>query len=475
MSSRYRRKTSGRKARETNNVAEAPAKYFAPGQQLSLLEMKPGENGNGGTAFRDTAFADNKILPVHRWVPWIAGYSASFVDDVIFTYLNGASKGVILDPFCGVGTTLLQAVLHGHDAIGFEINPYAALAARAKLSAIQIDLEELDEVLAAMQHSSRRWLNGGSTPLRPPEGFKSRLPFFSPQVERQVLSALRFMARIESKNIADLFRVAFGAVMVSFSNYTYEPSLGSRPGAGKPLITDADVGAALLRKLRSMRADIAWIKEETRGRSLGKEQVVNADFLDDTSALLDASVDLVITSPPYMNNYHYVRNTRPQLYWLNFIAAPKEQQYLENHNFGRFWQTVRQAEPLPLAFEHRPLENMLQELRDTRAEKGAYGGPGWANYVTCYFNDCYRLMSILKRLLKRSGTAVIVIGNSIIQGIDFRTENFLAEIGELQGLALDSIQCVRDKRVGASIVPSSVRHGSQKTGSLSEYAVALRK
>jgi len=122
-------------------------------QQTSLFPL----NGNGHAAFRDPAFADNKNLPIHRWVPWIAGYSASFVDDAISTYLANRKAAVVLDPFCGVGTTLLQAVLRGHNAIGFEINPYPALAGRVKLSASAINLAELDVKLADMERAAGNW------------------------------------------------------------------------------------------------------------------------------------------------------------------------------------------------------------------------------------------------------------------------------------------------------------------------------
>ncbi len=80
--------------------------------------------------FRDPAFTRNKIHPLHRWVPWIAGFSAEFVDDCLAKYLRpGPKKGIwILDPFAGVGTTLVQSYLHGFNVVGLEINPYAALA-----------------------------------------------------------------------------------------------------------------------------------------------------------------------------------------------------------------------------------------------------------------------------------------------------------------------------------------------------------
>ncbi len=103
-----------------HKVAEAPAQDTSRAKQGSLLNA----NGSGQATFRDSAFGDNKSLPVHRWIPWIAGYSASFVDDVMSTYLPRRNNSLVLDPFCGVGTTLFQAALHGHDAIGFEINLY---------------------------------------------------------------------------------------------------------------------------------------------------------------------------------------------------------------------------------------------------------------------------------------------------------------------------------------------------------------
>jgi hypothetical protein len=445
--------------------------YSPHEQQAALFPLTE----NGYAVFRDPAFADNKNLPIHRWVPWIAGYSASFVDDAITTYLGNRKAALVLDPFCGVGTTLLQAVLRGHRAIGFEINPYPTLAARVKLSAPKINLAELDGKLVDMKAAAKGWrLTSAPADVVPPP-LKSRLPFFSPKVERQVLHALAFMNGIGSEIIANLFRIAFGAVIVGISNYSYEPSLGSRPAAGKPLVEDADVAQVLLSKLQTMRADIAWMQKEMPGEYFGLGRVINGDFFSANEKLAEASIDLMVTSPPYMNNYHYVRNTRPQLYWLNFISSPGQQKHLETHNFGQYWQTVRDIEPINLAFEHPGLDKILLQLRKTRLDKGAYGGPGWANYVTAYFNDCYRFVSVLKRVLAYGGTGVIVVGNSIIQGIDIRIEQIIGEIGALQGLIVEGVHCVREKRVGASITKSSVRQGQKSRATLSEFAVILRK
>ena len=178
----YNTKVRSQKSPRSHKVAENRPQYNLPGQQILLPLLGLPSNGNGRTAFRDPAFRENKNLPVHRWVPWIAGYSASFVDDVISAYLGSRiTSASVLDPFCGVGTTLLQAVLHGHHAIGFELNPYPALVARAKLNVPAIDLSILDSTLISIRKASGNWQNGTlPTGVHPPP-LKSRLPFLSPK------------------------------------------------------------------------------------------------------------------------------------------------------------------------------------------------------------------------------------------------------------------------------------------------------
>jgi hypothetical protein len=89
-----------------------------------------------------------------------------------------------------------------------------------------------------------------------PDGFVSRVPFFSPAVACQVAICRDFIAKERAGWMQDLFRVAFGAVMVSFSNYSYEPSLGTRVAAGKPNVDYADVIGTVARKLWEMYEDI---------------------------------------------------------------------------------------------------------------------------------------------------------------------------------------------------------------------------
>ena len=441
-----------------------------------VREQRPLDFGDGSLpVFRDPAFMENRDVPVHRWVPWIAGFSVSFVEDCFKAYLPTAPsrRCKVLDPFAGVGTTIVAALRAGHDAVGFEINPYAALACRAKVEAIDLDIAALSATIGRYEHESR---NGSRTAKgSKPAGFESRIEFFSPQVEAQVHGFFQFLATVDSPAISDLLKVAFGSVMVSFSNYTYEPSLGTRPGAGKPLIESADVHAAVLLKLRKMLADTKWLQAEVKPDATPIAAIHATTFMDAPTIIEEGSIDLAVTSPPYLNNYHYIRSTRPHLYWLGLLGSRSDLRNLEEENVGKYWQTVRAKAPISLDFEDPELQLTLDRIRQTRTDKGVYGGGGWANYAASYFNDSARFLGALSHCLASGGRAVIVVGNSIIQGHEIKVEEILGRIAPRYGLALDRIETLRTKRVGASITKSTVRRGETSPASLYESAVVVER
>ena len=426
--------------------------------------------------FRDTAFTENHELALHRWVPWIAGFSGSFVAGVLDT-VRQRGKMRVLDPFAGVGTTLIEALRQGDDTVGFEINPYAALACKVKASAGRYDVALLDDLIArfAAYGEAAPWLCVSPVSARP-AGFRSRAPFFSAGVERQVLACLDFIAAETTDWLRDLFHVAFGSVMVSFSNYTYEPSLGTRAAAGKPNIDDADVFGIVQRKLQEMRDDIVsfqgWLGEH---EPVPRATVHPLSYLDHAHRIKPRSIDVLITSPPYLNNYHYIRNTRPQLFWLGLTQSPVDLKAIERQNFGLFWQTVRSGPPVVLQPNLPHLARQIEQLRTLHPEKGPYGGSGWANYAAAYFNDCQRFCAVTLSRMRPGGVAVVVIGNNILQGIEFQTDRLFAEIAEREGFKIVDLHEVRKRRTGNSIINSSVRIGvARQRVRLYETAVELR-
>ncbi len=431
-------------------------------------------NGHNGGAFRDPAFMGNRDAPVHRWVPWIAGYSKQFVEDAITGYTSEPS--VVLDPFAGVGTTLVEADLAGHDAIGFEINPYAAFAAQTKLQAHKVDSNSLCAATKRFVDFMELGIQRGDRPVtQPPAAFRTRAPFYSPKVEHKVLLALDFIADCPPL-IADIYRLAFAATMVEYSNYSYEPSLGRKVTVGRPEVDDCDVAETIKSKVLQIASDSAWYHTARQKRS-HQGRVFNRSFFVGYSDVEEGSVDLLITSPPYLNNYHYNRNTRPHMYWLGFCSSPSEMKYLEELNFGTYWQNARDQAHVDLdpCIEDETIRETLSTLRQQNPDKGLYGGNGWANYAARYFNDCARFARGAAWCLRPGATALVVIGNSILQGVPIPTDQFLAAIAESHGFDVVAIHVPRDTRIGNSILNSSVRAGKTDGCSLYESVVELRR
>ncbi len=434
-------------------------------------------------------------MSIHRWVNWIAGFSADFVNSVLDRYLgpDAVGRACVLDPFAGVGTTNLEALRRGFHTCGFELNPFAALAARCKLGTARVDLDRLrgtiDRYRAFMLPVERQidqWWTlsapqggpySGPLPLaQPPEFFRARESFYSRPVELKVLFTLDFIRSIQDIVIEEYFSLAVGSTMISYSNYSYEPSLCSRAKLGKPLVLNSSVCSIIANKLEHVRQDIAELVRDLKHLPVTPSaDFFDCSFFEARNYLAAASIDLVITSPPYLNNYHYVRNTRPQLYWLGFVHRPRDLQRFETQSFGKFWQTVREGRPIDLCFKLPSLETQLAELRTLNVEKRVYGGAGWANYAASYFNDSYRFFQIVGALLRPNGHAVVVVGNSLLQGVEFRVDEILAQIARLQGLDADT-ERIRSKRVGDSIVGTGLRQKPRNgRPELYEAAVVVRR
>ena len=437
----------------------------------------PAGRGSDRGTFRDPAFTANREAPVHRWVPWIAGFSRQFVQDALDRHLPGPGAGIVLDPFAGVGTTLIEADLAGHETVGFEINPYAVFAARAKLGAHRLEPARLSASIVDFVAFMGECEHSGRAPqASPPAAFRTRAPFYSPAVERKVLSAFDFIATQEA-SIAALFRLAFAATMVSYSNYSYEPSLGRKASVGRPDVEDDDVAGAIATKLSQMAEDAGWYRDTRANPERDDGRVFEQSFFDGYAELGEGSVDLLVTSPPYLNNYHYNRNTRPHLYWLGFCAAPRDLKRLEELNVGTYWQNARDEEriDLDLSIDDDAIREAIEAVRVRNPDKGLYGGNGWANYAARYFNDCARFIDGAAWCLRPGATALVVIGNSILQGVPIPTDRFLAAIAETRGFAVAGIHVPRETRVGSSIVESSVRAGKANGGTLYESVVELRR
>jgi DNA modification methylase len=218
------------------------------------------------------------------------------------------ATGTVLDPFCGSGTVLVEARLAGRRAIGVDCNPLAVQLARRKTtpaSAEQRAALVAAAAAAAAVANERRKAKAGASRRYPPEDVAS--------FDAHVLLELDGL-RVGIEACTDLaarsdLQLVLSSILVKLSKRRSDTSDASSPkrlAAGYPSRLFVKKTEELARTLEGVEADLARAPQAT---------VLEGDARE-LRGVGDASVDLIVTSPPYAGVYDYLEHHRARLRWL---------------------------------------------------------------------------------------------------------------------------------------------------------------
>ncbi|MFH0766280.1 MAG: hypothetical protein V2A61_07655, partial [Calditrichota bacterium] len=168
-------------------------------------------------------FLPNSSEIVHRWSPYVQGFSAKFVQGVINRYISGYKRPTILDPFAGSGTVLVQAKLNNLESYGVELNPLLHFIAETKINTWTTNPNDLLRI--SKQLSSK-------TKYKAPSFLKSNKHFninVLHNLERIKGGIDEFEPTPAEKSIKDLMLLAFASILIDCSNLKRSPCLGYSP------------------------------------------------------------------------------------------------------------------------------------------------------------------------------------------------------------------------------------------------------
>ncbi|MYB33564.1 MAG: site-specific DNA-methyltransferase, partial [Gammaproteobacteria bacterium] len=250
------------------------------------------------------SYQGNKGLPGLRWMKYKEGFSKALVE----RFLEEKSPSDLLDPFSGLGTAPLVASGQGVNATGIEIMPVGVLAATGISHAANgLDKKEFH----AMRTDLLRWVS-----CRKKAGLSYRFPHvgitekaFPEKTEQDIAKAREFIEQIEDSPMRDMLNLACMSILESVS-FTRKDGQYLRWDyrSGRALRSHVDLGEiqdftdALENRLREMEDDIEEVKDTFGNRY---PQLLSGSCLELLRGLPDASVDLIVTSPPYANRYDY--------------------------------------------------------------------------------------------------------------------------------------------------------------------------
>lgn len=137
----------------------------------------------------------------------------------------------------------------------------------------------------------------------------------------------------------------------------------------------------------------------------------------------NGSVDLVLTSPPYLNQIDYIRGHRLALVWLGHRVS--ELRDIRSSTIG--------AERAP---DRNETGQLFHEIVRTMAPMNKLS-PRHAAMVSRYAEDIYRMMSEIARVLNHDGRAVLVVGNSCLKDTFIKNAHGIAMAGSMVGLHVE--------------------------------------
>lgn len=395
-----------------------------------------------GCSLDSTTFKDNMKLPLHRWYRYTAGFSGAWAGSLIEKWKTEGRRNV-LDPFAGSGTVMIESMLHNVDSFGTESNPYVYNIANAKLHWNDFDSDFLmHECLEVLNRARKKEVVDIEFP-----NLVSRC--FSKDTLKK-LEALKLTCdEIDDGKLRNFVWFVITSILRSTSPVGTAQWQYIQPNKTKSNVLDPFV--AYQRKLSEIFEDIQRLKG-TFGKNSHSE-VIREDARD-IASVPRKWADMVITSPPYANNYDYADAMRLEMLFWNDIGGWSDLQDKVSVNLVRACtQHVSKQKDAGQGYLSSPL---LAPIRDEigekydklAAEREKHGGK--KNYhamIASYFYDMSRVFQSLGRVTADNCKMCFVIGDSAPYGIYIPVDEWLGRLAQAAGFSDYKFEKLRDRNV----------------------------
>jgi DNA modification methylase len=346
---------------------------------------------------------DNDDVPIHRWFRLKESFSPDLLETIItLLYPKRPATLSLLDTFAGVGTTLLSAQFFPDtviNAIGIERNPFIAFAAKTKLRWPDINPEE--------------FLAEGRRMLAAADERHSVLPSLSSISTGRCITLHKSRQLIAIRDrINSLKHAATRDALLLGLAATIEPTSKIRRDGRALRIVERQA----LRITPTITAQWNRIASDCTITKARLPQPAMPLLLEGDGrhpqklGILPASVDLVLTSPPYPNNIDYTEVYKLELWMLGFITHATDFLSLRRQTF-RSHPTCANPALTPDFVEAMATGGLKSTLNPIFAR--AAEDPKRLRVFQGYFSDLWTTIKNIHDVLKPGGHAVLVVGNSL--------------------------------------------------------------
>lgn len=384
----------------------------------------------------ELTFKYNRKLGRHGWLRLTPAYSVKIVDQILERKDSGLT---ILDPFSGTGTTPLCSAYKGFSAVSIDVNPFLIWLGQVKTDIYSKDeINEAQEALGSILDliSSNRIQKQFLPPIYNIERWwaSGELKYLS-CLKAAIDSCLPDTSRPKNLNL-----IAFCRFLIKLSNAAFNhQSMSFKEKNSQQLsllAEEFDFNKLLLHELNA-------VLPSAQDNPQKVPKIIKGDSRNlDTFNFIP--FDLLITSPPYPNRISYIRELRPYMYWLGYLTEARQAGELDWEAIGGTWgiATSRLStwERNPKGFYPPYFERLLDEIAKSENKNGGL----LANYVARYFEDIWKHLKSVAKVLSKGAEVHYIIGNSVFYDVLVPVEKIYKDM--LAALNFKNLKTIRIRK-----------------------------
>lgn len=429
-----------------SQYVQQPLPLLKPSDRIHLQQRSTAiTNDNNAIEAEDRAF--------HDWYRFVLSYPPHLVRDYIRDFSLDANS-TVLDPFCGTGTTIVEAKLNQVKSIGIEANPFPHFASTVKVD-WNVNPDDLKEAIKEITEATyKKLFQQGIDDKRLTSTPKAKLLKLDPKAEKALIKnsisplplhkslvLLEHLNNFKQSPVYKYCLLALGnALVTNIGNLKFGPEVGV--GKIKP---DFPVVAAWNYEIKRMLEDL----QSVQGQEFPEAKVCLADARDINKIIPPNSIDAVITSPPYPNEKDYTRTTRLESVVLGFFT---DMANLRSHKKRLLRSNTRGVYKLDTDdkwIEHNSnIQKLAEQIEKRRIELGKTSGfeKLYARVTKLYFGGMARHLTELATVLKPGAKLAFVVGDQASYlRVMIKTGELLAEIADEIGYEVERIDLFRTR------------------------------
>lgn len=388
-----------------------------------------------------STFTDNMKIPIHRWFRYSAGFSARWVEEVVNTKKQDENL-ILFDPFVGSGTTLLASQQCGINSIGLDAHPFVHRIARAKVG-WNVNATDFKDFALSVLSQARI-----TKPLQ--STYPKLIYACYPSEILTDLDRLKnaWLMNAHESTVSELCWLAITAILRQSSPVGTSQMELIQPKKQKGKFKNPF--EAFSQQIDLMYSDIKHVQlyYDWIPTTLYQSDAREASEIDSSTA------NIVITSPPYANNFDYADATRLEMsFWGEIEGWGDLQHAVRQYLVRSCSQHMSFSQPSLERFLSDPLLlPIIDELepicKNLEHERLLHGGK--KNYhlmIVAYFSDLARVWHQLRRICQPNSTICFVIGDSAPYGVYVPVHEFLGKLALASGFISYTFEKTRDRNV----------------------------